>query len=63
MPKVDWAGNINVGFQLGTGFWVFLTVLVLLVVFWHKLGSERMGNVFSGAWHDAVARPMSYSKN
>lgn len=61
MQKVMWNGNVNL--ELGTGFFIFLTILLLLIVLWWSVGGERMTNVFSGAWRDAVARPTRYARN
>jgi hypothetical protein len=33
--------------QLGTAFWILLTVLIVGGVMWVKLGSDKMGKVIS----------------
>jgi hypothetical protein len=31
---MDWQGNMGVQVQLGTGFWIFLTILVIGLLLW-----------------------------
>ena len=33
---MNWTGNMGVQVQLGTGFWVFLTVLVVGLLLWRS---------------------------
>lgn len=40
--------------QLGTAFWLLTFVLIVGVVMWAKLGSEKMGKVLSRGIGDAV---------
>ena len=42
--------------QLGTAFWLLLFVLIIGIVMWTKLGSEKMGKVLSGGIGDAFGR-------
>jgi len=42
--------------QLGTAFWLMLFVLIVGMVMWVKLGSEKMGKVISGGIGDAFGR-------
>jgi len=46
--------SINV--QLGTAFWLMLFALIVGVVMWAKLGSEKMSKVLSGGIRDAFNR-------
>ena len=42
--------------QLGTAFWLMLLVLIIGIVMWAKLGSEKMSKVLSGGIRDAFGR-------
>ena len=42
--------------QLGTAFWLMLFVLIVGIVMWVKLGSEKMSKVLSGGIRDAFNR-------
>ena len=42
--------------QLGTGFWLIVFVLIVGIVMWVKLGSEKMSKVLSGGIRDAFNR-------
>lgn len=46
--------SINV--QLGTGFCLIVFVLILGIVMWAKLGSEKTGKVLSGGISDVFNR-------
>lgn len=41
--------------QLGTTFWLLLFVLIVGIVMWTKLGSEKMGKVLRGGIRDAFS--------
>ncbi len=42
--------------QLGTAFWLLLFALIIGIVMWAKLGSEKVGKVLSGGIGDAFGR-------
>jgi len=42
--------------QLGTAFWLMVFVLIVGIVMWAKLGSEKMSKVLSGGISDAFGR-------
>ena len=42
--------------QLGTAFWILLTVLIVGGVMWVKLGSDKMGKVISEGIGDAFGK-------
>jgi len=42
--------------QLGTAFWLMVFVLIMGIVMWAKLGSEKMSKVLSGGIRDAFNR-------
>ena len=46
--------SINV--QLGTAFWLMVFILIIGIVMWTKLGSEKMSKVLSGGIRDAFNR-------
>jgi Sec-independent protein translocase protein TatA len=33
---MDWQGNMGVQVQIGTGFWIFLTILVVALLVWRS---------------------------
>ena len=39
--------------QLGTAFWLMVFVLIVGIIMWAKLGSEKMSKVLSGGIRDA----------
>lgn len=51
-----WQGNVNVGVNLGTGFFIFLTVLIILFVLWRSIGSEGLKRSVKGAFEQEYAR-------
>ena len=53
--------STNVNIELGAGFWIFLTVLVLAFIAWRILGEEKLEDTFS---HSITAKHSPiYSKN
>ena len=42
--------------QLGTAFWLMVFVLIIGIVMWAKLGSEKMRKVLSSGIRDAFGR-------
>jgi hypothetical protein len=46
----------SVHVELGTAFWLLLFVLIVSIVMWTKLGSEKMSKVLSGGIRDAFGR-------
>lgn len=42
--------------ELGTAFWLLTFVLIVGIVMWVKLGSEKMTKVISGGMGDAFRR-------
>ena len=42
--------------QLGTAFWLLVFVLIVGIVMWVKLGSEKMSKVLSGRIGDVFNR-------
>ena len=51
----------TVNIELGTGFWIFLTVLMLAFVAWRVLGKEKLEEVVS---HSVAGKHSPiYSKN
>ena len=54
MKAITTTTSIHV--QLGTAFWLMVVVLIIGLVMWAKLGSEKMGKVLSGGIGDAFNR-------
>ncbi len=50
------ATTTSIHIQLGTAFWLLLFVLIVGIVMWTKLGSEKMSKVLSGGIRDAFNR-------
>lgn len=44
----------TIDIQLGTAFWLLLFFLIVGMVVWAKLGSEKMGKIVPGGWKDAL---------
>ena len=46
----------SIHIQLGTAFWLMAFVLIVGIVMWTKLGSEKMSKVLSSGIRDAFNR-------
>jgi hypothetical protein len=44
----------SIHIQLGTAFWLMLFVLIVGIVLWAKLGSEKMSKVLGGGIRDVL---------
>jgi len=42
--------------ELGTAFWLLVTVIIRGMILWSKFGSEGMSRVFSSGVHDTFGR-------
>ena len=54
MAKSITTTTINI--QLGTAFWLLIAVLIVGLVLWSVLGSERMATVIRGSVDDTFGR-------
>jgi len=48
--------NTTLHIELGTGFWLFLTVVVAGLTLWATLGTDRLTSVIKGSVGDAFRR-------
>ena len=46
----------SIDVQLGTAFWLMVFVLIIGIVTWAKLGSEKMSKMLRGGISDAFGR-------
>ena len=40
--RIGWLNNVDVSLQLGTWFFVFLTVVVILLFLWRRVGTAGL---------------------
>ncbi len=50
MPQVPLSDRVNSNIQLGTAFFVFLTVALVLFFLWHKFGSDKLGDMLTSSF-------------
>jgi len=61
MP-IQWQGNVKL--ELGTAFFLFLAVALILFFLWRKVGSERLSQMLSASFSPSRGSGRYvYSKN
>ena len=42
--------NVHIQVQLGTAFFVFVTVALVLFFLWHKVGNDKLGDMLTSSF-------------
>jgi hypothetical protein len=50
------ATKTTLNVQLGTGFWLLIGAILLGLVLWKVLGTDRLASTIRAGWRDAVGK-------